>query len=241
MSDRDTGTLPATSPSRSPRLLDAIERSSEIMFGLIMALTFTCSVSVVSSTRNDIRVLLIAALSCNVAWGIVDAAMHILTQLVARKRQRNFAVEIADTSAHEARKMILERLPGGLEGHLSTEELDPLVKAVRSLPLPSPTYLPNREDLLGAVAIFLLVFLSTVPIALPFLLIGNVAVALRTSNAIAVALLFLVGIAAWPIHGTVVALDCRSRRRAIWSNPRCNYDRSRRLIAMRWTIDASSR
>lgn len=193
MSDRDTGTLPATSPSRSPRLLDAIERSSEIMFGLIMALTFTCSVSVVSSTRNDIRVLLIAALSCNVAWGIVDAAMHILTQLVARKRQRNFAVEIADTSAHEARKMILERLPGGLEGHLSTEELDPLVKAVRSLPLPSPTYLPNREDLLGAVAIFLLVFLSTVPIALPFLLIGNVAVALRTSNAIAVALLFLVG------------------------------------------------
>ena len=127
------------------------------------------------------------------AWGIVDAAMHILTQLVARKRQRNFAVEIADTSAHEARKMILERLPGGLEGHLSTEELDPLVKAVRSLPLPSPTYLPNREDLLGAVAIFLLVFLSTVPIALPFLLIGNVAVALRTSNAIAVALLFLVG------------------------------------------------
>ena len=73
--------------------------------------------------------------------------------------------------------MILERLPGGLKGHLSTEELDPLVKAVRSLPLPSPTYLPNREDLLGAVAIFLLVFLSTVPIALPFLLIGNVAVA----------------------------------------------------------------
>ena len=145
MSDRDTGTLPATSPSRSPRLLDAIERSSEIMFGLIMALTFTCSVSVVSSTRNDIRVLLIAALSCNVAWGIVDAAMHILTQLVARKRQRNFAVEIADTSAHEARKMILERLPGGLEGHLSTEELDPLVKAVRSLPLPWPTSTQSRR------------------------------------------------------------------------------------------------
>jgi hypothetical protein len=59
--------------------------------------------------------------------------------------------------------------------------------------LPLPTLLPNREDMLGAVAIFLLVFLSTVPIALPFLIIGNVGVALRTSNTIAVALLFVVG------------------------------------------------
>lgn len=89
--------------------------------------------------------------------------------------------------------MILERLPDGLEGHLSSEELDRLVRAVRSLPLAAQSLLLHREDLRGAAGIFLLVFLSTFPVALPFLLIGDVATALRTSNAIAVALLFLVG------------------------------------------------
>jgi VIT1/CCC1 family predicted Fe2+/Mn2+ transporter len=51
----------------------------------------------------------------------------------------------------------------------------------------------RRDDLRGASGIFLLVFLSTFPVALPFLLIGNVSTALRTSNAIAVILLFVVG------------------------------------------------
>lgn len=51
----------------------------------------------------------------------------------------------------------------------------------------------RRDDLRGTSGIFLLVFLSTFPVALPFLLIGNVSTALRTSNAIAVILLFVVG------------------------------------------------
>lgn len=193
MSDQDATTPPETAPRQSGRVLDPIERSSEIMFGLIMALTFTCSVSVASGTRNDIATLLGSALSCNVAWGLVDAAMYVLTQLVTRQRQRNFAIAIADASAHEARGMILERLPDGLERYLGANELDRLVKAVRSLPLTSQSLLPYREDLRGAAGIFLLVFLSTFPVALPFLLISDVATALRTSNAIAVALLFLVG------------------------------------------------
>jgi len=46
---------------------------------------------------------------------------------------------------------------------------------------------------LGAVAVFLLVFLSTFPVVVPFMLMDHVKPAMRTSNAIAVALLFLVG------------------------------------------------
>ena len=65
------------------------------MFGLIMALTFTCSVSVASSTRNDVMIMLASALSCNIAWGLVDGAMHVLAQVVTRQRKRSFAMEIA--------------------------------------------------------------------------------------------------------------------------------------------------
>ena len=192
MLDQDTTALPETGSPQSGRVLDPLERSSEIMFGLIMALTFTCSVSVVASTL-DVRTMLISALGCNVAWGLIDAAMYVLGQMVTRQRQRIFAITIADASPPEARRMILERMPDGLERHLSADELDRLVKGVRSVPPPSQSLLPHRDDLRGASGIFLLVFLSTFPVALPFLLIGNVSTALRTSNAIAVILLFVVG------------------------------------------------
>jgi VIT1/CCC1 family predicted Fe2+/Mn2+ transporter len=193
MSGQDTATLPATRLPRLGRVLDPLERSSEIMFGLIMALTFTSSVSVASSTRNDVATMLAAALSCNVAWGLVDAAMYVLAQMITRQRKGSFAIALADASPAEARQLLLERMPDGLEPHLSPEELDRLVKGLQSLPLASQNILPHREDIHGAAGIFLLVFLSTLPVALPFLFIGNVSTALRTSNAIAITLLFLVG------------------------------------------------
>ena len=81
--------------STSPSRVDPIERSSEIIFGLIMALTFTCTVSVASASRNDVMIMLGSALSCNVAWGIIDAAMFLLAGIVTRERRRTLALAIA--------------------------------------------------------------------------------------------------------------------------------------------------
>jgi hypothetical protein len=166
-----------------------------MIFGLIMALTFTCAVSVVSSTRNDVMMMLVAALSCNVAWGLVDGAMYVLAEIVTRQRKRSLAEAIAGAPPPEARRMLLENMPDGAERVFSPEDLDRLVKGVRALPVAPHSMVPNGADLRGAIAIFLLVFLSTLPVALPFLLIREVSVALRTSNAIAITLLFLVGTA----------------------------------------------
>lgn len=178
---------------RPDSVLDPLERSSEIMFGLIMALTFTCTVSVVSSTRIDVMTMLAAALSCNIAWGLVDGAMYVLAEIVTRQRKRSLAEAIAVAPPPEARRLLLENMPDGAEHALSPEDLDHLVKCVRAIPVAPHSVVPNGDDLRGAVAIFLLVFLSTLPVALPFLLIGDVSVALRTSNAIAVVSLFMVG------------------------------------------------
>ena len=46
---------------------------------------------------------------------------------------------------------------------------------------------------LACYAVFLLVFLSTLPIVLPFLVISDAGVAMRTSNAVAIAMLFWCG------------------------------------------------
>jgi hypothetical protein len=181
-----------TDQLKSGRILDPLERSSEIMFGLIMALTFTCTVSV-AATKIDVRTMLVSALGCNVAWGFIDAAMYVLAQIVSRQRRRLFAVAISQASPLEAREMLLERLPDGLDQQLNANELDPLVKGIKALSPPSQILIPLHDDVVGAVRIFLLVFLSTFPVALPFLFISDVSTALRTSNAIAIALLFLVG------------------------------------------------
>lgn len=197
----------------SRRVLDPVERSSEIMFGLIMALTFTCTISVTSSTRADVATMLAGALGCNIAWGLVDAAMYILAQIVERERRRSLAIEIAAASPVRARQILIDTLPEVPSELYSVADLDRMAGAIRTLPPAPRRAFPTRQDLRGALGIFLLVFLSTVPVALPFMFVSDVGVALRISNAIAVALLFLVGTGLgrhmnWPpywITGLVVA------------------------------------
>src|SRR5580765_2704307 len=73
-------------PRKSKRLLNPVERISEILFGLIMALTFTCTISVATADKADVREMLIGAIGCNFAWGLVDAIMYLLTGLAERGR-----------------------------------------------------------------------------------------------------------------------------------------------------------
>jgi hypothetical protein len=60
------------------RALDPIDRVSEVLFGLIMVLTFTGSLSVYEAGREDIRTMLAAAVGCNLAWGIIDAVFYLM-------------------------------------------------------------------------------------------------------------------------------------------------------------------
>ena len=53
----------------------------------------------------------------------------------------------------------------------------------------------TRREWLGGLGVFLAVFLSTFPVAAPFLFIANTRLALRVSNGIALLMLFLTGYA----------------------------------------------
>ena len=70
------------------RVLEPVERLSEILFGLIMALTITGAVSVATADRLAIRTMLLAALGCNLAWGIIDAGMYLMARLGELRTQR---------------------------------------------------------------------------------------------------------------------------------------------------------
>src|SRR5262245_37158405 len=68
----------------SRRVLDPVDRVSEILFGLIMALTFTGTLSAATAGREDIKILLIGMIGCNLAWGVVDAVMFLMSTLAER-------------------------------------------------------------------------------------------------------------------------------------------------------------
>ena len=185
---------PTSTKEKSRRVLAPIERFSEILFGLIMVLTFTGSLSAAASGRTEVRTMLIGALGCNLAWGIIDAIFYLLNTL-AERGHSIVALRRLRTTADpaEAHAVIAEELPPGVVSVLRPEELETLRQRLTALPEP-PARIPfHRDDFRGALAVFLLVFLSTFPVAIPFLVMSDAMRALRISNAIAIVLLFLGG------------------------------------------------
>ena len=71
---------------RRDRVLNPLERFSEIVFGLIMVLTFTCALGVAEAGREDVRAMLVGAIGCNLAWGIIDAAFYLIACLTEAGR-----------------------------------------------------------------------------------------------------------------------------------------------------------
>jgi VIT1/CCC1 family predicted Fe2+/Mn2+ transporter len=53
----------------------------------------------------------------------------------------------------------------------------------------------DKSDWLGAIGVFLFVFLSTFPVVIPFIFMHNAGLALRFSDGIAILMLFLTGYA----------------------------------------------
>ena len=64
-------------------VLAPMERISEVLFGTIMALTFTCTLGIATADNIKIETMLIGALGCNLAWGIIDAGVFLLTNVRA--------------------------------------------------------------------------------------------------------------------------------------------------------------
>jgi hypothetical protein len=179
----------------SDRVLDPMDRISEVLFGLIMALTFTCALGVVTSDNIQVRTMLVGALGCNLAWGIIDAGVFLMARFNEQGRNimRLRAVrEAADTGI--AQRMIADALPPLLASVLPPGQLELMRQGLLKLPEPGRPRL-TRGDGVGAMGICLLSFLSTFPIVIPFILISDARLALRVSNAVAVAMLFLCGYA----------------------------------------------
>jgi len=184
---------PAASPAVSAPALTPVDRVSGVIFGLIMALTFTGSLSVATADRSEVHAMLIGALGCNTAWGLVDAVMFLLATLTERRRNLTVLNEVQRSSdARRAHALILEAMPPVIAAAMEPAEVDAIRSRLAGLPVPARVGL-TFGDLRAASGVFLLVFLATLPVAIPFLFISETHRALRVSNGIALLMLFLGG------------------------------------------------
>lgn len=193
----DTASRDETKQSFINRYLDPTDVLEEILFGLIMVLAFTLGAGlVVEEGKEATLTMLIGIIGCNTAWGLIDGGMYIIGCMFDRSRKARLLKSIQTAgSEDEALTMIREQLDHGLEPFATESERMNLYKAVhmrlKSVGIERPRL--QKEDLYGAVASFWLVFLSAVPAVIPFLLFSDRIVALRVSNLLLLAMLFLVG------------------------------------------------
>jgi len=177
-------------------LLSPVDRVSEFLFGLFMALTFVGVVSMATAGRDEIEAMLIAALGCNLAWGIVDAVMYLVRTITERGRSLTLVRSVqAARDAEAGRKLVEAALSPGMAKLVSTTEVEAIRGRVVALSdLPARPRL-QRDDFLAALGVFLIVVASTFPVALPFVFLEDAATALFVSRAIAVTMLFFGGLA----------------------------------------------
>jgi len=180
--------------SSQVRVLEPFERFSEIVFGLIMVLSFTGAISVAEVGRHDVRTMFIGAIGCNLAWGIIDAVFYLIACLTEHSHNAQLLrrVQHSDHPA-QIQKRIAEALPRLVAEALQPDDFARIHAHLKELAPPAATLRLTARNWWGALGTFLLVFLSTFPVVLPFLFIHDAGVALRLSNAIAIVMLFGVG------------------------------------------------
>jgi VIT family protein len=178
----------------SKRVLDPIDRVSEVLFGLIMVLTFTGSLSVAEAGRDDVRTMLIGALGCNIAWGIIDAMLYVMGCLGQKGQSVTTYLAVRKaTDRQKAQRLIADALPPVVASILEPAELETMRRRLIQRPEPPERARLSTDDWLGSIGVFLIVVVSTFPVVIPFVVIRNVESALRVSNAIAIVMLFLTG------------------------------------------------
>jgi VIT1/CCC1 family predicted Fe2+/Mn2+ transporter len=162
-----------------------------------MVLTCTLGASVIAGIdRDSLRSLFIAALGCNVAWGIIDAALYVMGAVFVRTRNARIMQAVRSANGDAAALAIVRQaLEPRFGAYGRDEDREQFYRGLRRMIVNSDSRRSflTRDDLGSAIVVFVLVAATALPPAVPFVLIADPVVAVRVSNVVLVALLFVVG------------------------------------------------
>ena len=179
------------------RTLEPGDTLAELIFGLLMVLTFTLGARLLGPEEpTDGRELLIAAIGCNIAWGIIDGFLYVLGRVFERLRVASVADSLrAARDEPTAVAALRIELAGDLAdlGDPAQRETFYTSIAAAARAKPEAKVRVLADDLRGAGAVFCLVVLTAVPAALPFMVWDDAYFALRISNGLLLVCLFVIG------------------------------------------------
>lgn len=172
-------------------LLSPSDRHSEMLFGLIMVLAITGTVWLETGST---RAILSAGIGACIAWGIVDGIIYVYSNLLERGRIA-LAVQEASKCSGEGcdLRKIKEELEDTIVDTLGEREKHEVAQHILMRLKPAENHTrATKDDILGGVAAGMLVFVSGMPLLLPFLFLDGIW-AMRLSRIVGFVMLFGLG------------------------------------------------
>jgi VIT1/CCC1 family predicted Fe2+/Mn2+ transporter len=187
------------------RWLDPIDRLAETIFSILILLTFTLAFRIIrlgddptqpipSSYLNE---LLVGAAGATLAWGIIDGIMYALLSMFERGEQERLVRRLhAAVTEEEGIQVVadeLDYLLAPLSGEQPRRYLyrDVLENALTRRP---QTVRLSQQDIAGGLSSVVVAMIAVLPSYVPLLLFhDNPAFAIRASNVISFAVLFVAG------------------------------------------------
>ncbi|MFV3306756.1 hypothetical protein ACNFBT_15915 [Pseudomonas sp. NY15181] len=170
------------------------DRLSEGAFGVVMALTIISVIPAAAqgAGRHD---LIVAALGCNLAWGIVDAMMTLVGIRVRLEHDHDRLHALRGAKEERGfREGLRDFLPDAVVDGMLPEEVQRMRRNLLASDMgtgAAPRL--GRQHWLAWPLLGMHTFAATLPIILPLLLIPDDLLALRAAQVVGLAMLFLLG------------------------------------------------
>jgi hypothetical protein len=170
--------------------------SSEPMFGVIMVVCFTSVLRAYPQLAEQvIGIVLISALFCCIAWGLVDGVFYAWEahyELDKKKKLQARAKSPTDTK--ETRELVEADLGDTIVDLMDEEDKEQIYQIVeKNVPKVDLGRVSLKDDLVTVAIAFGLVVGSSIIVILPFLIFSPVMNALKISNITGIFLLFFMG------------------------------------------------
>jgi hypothetical protein len=120
---------------QTKRVLEPSERVGEVLFGLIMVLTFTGSLSAAEAGRAEVKTMLIGALGCNFAWGLIDGILYLMGCLSEQgKGIRALRAVRKAANPQKAHRVISDAMPPAIAATVGEAELETIRAQLLEMP-----------------------------------------------------------------------------------------------------------
>lgn len=168
------------------------DRFAEILCGLIMLLTFTLAGGVMEMSPDE---LVLGAVSCALAWGVIDGAIFMLNSLFQRGRQARLVSEVRAMDRDQAVALLRSWFDSTYEKIISQKMREEVYNDIFDVARNSQPLRPwfTRNEVYGGLGLLAIEAICSIPAILPLIILEDDMNALRISNLLLLATMAVIG------------------------------------------------